>query len=76
MRMGNSECLGDLGMKGVLLKLANPRRYASGMSRKGTGALFLRHLQVVAGPHDGRAHEIVLIAFDLKNPPHLSEFSA
>ena len=66
MRMGNNKGLGDPGVKGVLLKLANPRRYACGMSRKGTGPLLLRHLQVVAGPHGGRAQEIVLIAFDLK----------
>ena len=76
MRTGNSEGLGDPGVKGVLLKLADPHRYASGTSGKGTGPLLLRHLQVIAGPHDGRAQEIMLIAFNLKKPLRLGEVGA
>ena len=76
MRTGNSEGLGDPSVKGVLLKLVDPRRYASGTSHKGTGPLLLRHLQVIIDRHDGRAQEIVLITFDLKKPPQLGEFRA
>ena len=76
MRTGNNEGLGDPGVKGVHLKLADPRRYTSSTSRKGTGPLLLHHLQVVVGHHDGRAQEIMLIAFDLKKPPRLGEFRA
>ena len=76
LRAGNSEGLGDPGVKGILLKLAHPRCDTSVMSRKGAGPLLLHHLQVVVGHHDGRAQEIMLIAFDLKKAPHLGEFRA
>ena len=36
----------------------------------------MRHLQVIADHHDDRAQKIMLIAFDLKDPPHLGEFRA
>ena len=76
MRTGNSEGMGDPGVKGVLLNLAHPRRDTSGTSRKGAGPLFLRHLQVVTDHHNGGMQKIVLIAFGLKDPPHLGEFHA
>ena len=76
MRTGNSEGLGDPSVKGVLLKLAHPRHDTSGMSHKGAGPLFLRHLQIVVDHQDGSMKKIVLIAFDLKDPPHLGEFRA
>ena len=76
MRTGNSEGLGDPGVKDVLLKLAHPRRDTSGTSRKGAGPLPLCHLQVIIDLHDGGTKKIVMIAFGLKDPPHLGELRA
>ena len=55
MRTGNGEGLGDPGVKGVLLKLADLRRYADSTSHKGTCPFLLRHLQAVADHRDSEA---------------------
>ena len=76
MGMGDSEGLGDPEAKGVLLKLAHPRRDTSSTRCKGTSPLLLRHLQVITDCQDGGRQAIILITFDLKKPLRLSEISA
>ena len=73
MGTGNNEGLGDPGMKGVLLKLAHPRRDTCGANRERAGFRRLRHPQGIDDHPNSDLQKVVLITLGPKDPSHFGK---
>ena len=76
MGMGDNEGLGDPGVKGILLKLAHPRRDTRGTSRKRAGFHRLRLLQGIDDHPNNGLQKVVLVTLGLKDPSHFGKLLA
>ena len=73
MGMSDSKGLGDPSVKGVILKMAHPRRDTCGTSRERAGYHRLRHPQGINDHPNSGLQKVVLVTLDLKDPSHFGE---